>query len=85
MIEYAHRWSGAPGAFCLDCGTPSAAESALACPECRWTGGGSGMDVHVPCPVHQAMAVALQSCPPTPESIREVNRLLDARGEDLLQ
>jgi hypothetical protein len=29
-----HRWSGWPGAWCLDCGCEHNLEYALACPDC---------------------------------------------------
>ena len=72
----AHRWSGWPGAYCLDCGSESAIESAIQCPAC-----------YVPCcdeeeerdpvtrlcPQHDLWSRALATCPADQDLAREYN------------
>jgi hypothetical protein len=72
----AHRWSGAPGVYCLNCGNEGPAESAINCSECQWSGGPFGMDNHVPCALHAVWTDAMSTCPPEPGKVLKVNALL---------
>jgi hypothetical protein len=48
-----HRWSGWPGAWCLDCGCECNLESAICCPDC-----------YVPsCPEEEAKDSVTRLCP----------------------
>lgn len=58
-----HRWSGWPGAWCLDCGVEDPVESALGCPNCdlRCFDGDTASDEM--CTEHKAYAQAVKNCP----------------------
>lgn len=48
-----HRWSGWPGAWCLNCGQPDLLEEALAgCTECRIPCPPEDFEMYI-CPIHQ--------------------------------
>lgn len=82
MTEYVHRWSGYPGAYCLQCGNSDVTEDAINCSDCHWTGGPYGMDEHTPCDLHQAMYDAMATCPPDPDKVKALNeRIRAARGD----
>lgn len=80
-----HRWSGWPGAFCLDCGTPHGLEDALLCSECRLPDGPDGRRQEVKlCEAHAAWERL--SCPPDPDDLEKLNAMLEelyAREEAL--
>lgn len=76
MSAKEHRWSGAPGMFCLDCGNPTMVEDAINCRDCTWSGGAQGMDNHEPCGLHRVWGEAMLTCPPDPAKVSEVNRLM---------
>ena len=64
-----HRWSGWPGAYCMDCGSEDVMESALFCEDCRVPACPEDTFDQKLCPMHQAWADALAACPPTKEAI----------------
>ena len=49
-----HRWSGWPGAWCLDCGKADMLELGLSsqCRDCRASEGEDGTMIFVPCLFH---------------------------------
>lgn len=52
-----HRWSGWPGAYCLDCGIEDVMEFALFCSKCQVpTYPGEYNDVMTLCPEHKEWA-----------------------------
>ena len=67
-VQQVHRWSGWPGAYCLNCGTEDPMESAISCPDC-----------YIPvceedqterpdwklCPEHQRWFNTHKTCPPS--------------------
>jgi hypothetical protein len=55
-----HRWSGWPGAFCLDCGIDDPIEEALAVGDCIEVADDSEMGFHFEFP-----NVTVPPCPPT--------------------
>lgn len=66
-----HEWSGVPGLYCTICFNESPLEDALVCPECVWSGGEYGLDVHEPCEKHKQWEnVLLTGCPPDPEQVK---------------
>lgn len=76
MSQLAHRMSGIPGAYCLDCGNEFAIESALACPDCDLKAGPDDDATDTLCPLHQLWVEAMRTCPPDPELVRRVNLIL---------
>lgn len=73
-----HEWSGAPGLYCLRCNNDSPLESALVCPNCRWSEPDeTGNDTkHEPCEFHGRWIEALETCPPDPEKVKRVLGLI---------
>jgi hypothetical protein len=55
-----HRWSGWPGAWCLDCGISDWSEEATCCRDCDIGYPGATEKL---CEVHQKMADASVGCP----------------------
>lgn len=59
-----HRWSGWPGAYCLDCGTEEVVQYALACNACHVQLGEDEQPTKL-CPEHEEWATLNESgCPP---------------------
>ena len=60
--DMSHRWSGWPGAWCLDCGQLDPLELALSCPKCSVSSGPGDIDPSYDalCGEHAAM---VRGCP----------------------
>ena len=71
-----HRWSGWPGAYCMNCGIPHGLEEALHCRECHCPMPGDPDQEMRLCAAHTA--VQALPCPPTGEQVIEANALLVA-------
>lgn len=69
-----HRWSGWPGAYCMDCGNPEPTEEALFCKDgCDLKAYSGDTASDTMCRMHTAWAECLQSgCPPTKEAIEKL-------------
>lgn len=65
-----HKWSGAPGMYCLACGNESPLEDALACADCKTDDNGVVVTF---CPMHHEWATAIEGCPPDRQKIRAFN------------
>lgn len=71
-----HRWSGWPGAVCLDCLSGSPTEDALVCPAC-YVPCSPEDEAHDPtmrlCPEHDLWMRAMATCPPDQALVAEWN------------
>jgi hypothetical protein len=56
-----HRWSGWPGAWCLDCGIEDPLEVTLSCPDCDIKCGPNDPATDEMCEAHRKLVVL--SCP----------------------
>jgi hypothetical protein len=57
-----HRWSGWPGAYCLDCGAEDPIEAALACLDCHVKLDDSEPETKL-CNEHESMVVDCRGLP----------------------
>ncbi len=67
-----HRWSGFPGAFCLDCGNENCMENALCCSKCYIDLDNNPSNDKL-CDEHALWSKALETCPPNQELVKEFN------------
>lgn len=74
-----HRWSGWPGAYCLNCRSEDPMEDAIVCRDCTvHCAPGDGVTDDVYCELHTAWFHAMRNCPPAPEDVAIVNALIEA-------